>query len=80
MKHEVVRGRRRATNVTLPEELVAQARALNVNLSKSCEAGLVTAVDEAAKRRWKSDNADWITAHRRWVEEKELPLERYRLF
>ena len=79
MKHEVI-TRRRATNVTLPDALVAEARRLDVNLSKASEAGVANAVRAAATARWKADNADWITSHRRWVEEHELPLERYRLF
>ena len=79
MKHQVI-SRRRATNVTLPGDLVAEAKALAVNVSKACEAGLSTAVREATRQRWKADNAEWIGAHRRWVEENELPLERYRLF
>lgn len=80
MKHEVITARRRATNVTLPEKLVAEARALKVSVSKACEAGLAAAVNQAADLRWKSDNAEWIQAHRQWVEANELPLERYRLF
>jgi antitoxin CcdA len=72
--------RRRATNVTLPDELVGRARELDVNLSKACEAGLAAAVKDAARSRWKADNTEWIQAHRQWVEENDLPLEKYRLF
>lgn len=79
MKHEVI-SRRRATNVTLPEQLVERARALDVNLSKACEEGLAQAVVAAEKAQWKRENASWIAAHRHWVEHNELPLDRYRLF
>ena len=72
--------KRRPTNVTLPEDLVAEARALNVNVSKACQVGLTTAVKDEADRRWKEENAVWIEEHRRWVENNALPLERYRLF
>lgn len=81
MKHEQVGPRRRrATNVSLPEDLVSEARELKVNVSRACEAGLVLAVKDEADRRWKIENADWIKAHHAWVEANELPLERYRLF
>ncbi len=81
MKRETVTSaKRRPTNVTLSIDLVAEARALNVNVSKACQVGLVAAVKDEADRRWKQDNAAWIEAHRRWVENNELPLERYRLF
>ena len=79
MKHEVV-IRRRATNVTLPEAMIAEARSLGINISKAAERGLREAVEAAASDRWKRDHADWIRAHRQWVEGNELPLERYRLF
>ena len=79
MKREAI-SRRRATNVTLPEDLVAKARSLDVSLSKACENGLTEAVRHAERAQWKVENADWIAAHRRWVEENQLPLERYRLF
>lgn len=81
MKHEVITAaKRRPTNVTLPEALVAEARSLNVNVSKACQVGLMAAVKDEADRRWKQENSTWIEAHRRWVENNELPLERYRLF
>lgn len=80
MTDEAIGRKRRATNVTLPEDLVARARALNVSVSKSCEAGLAAAVSQAARGRWKTENAAWIEAHRRWVDANELPLERFRLF
>ena len=79
MKHEPI-SRRRVTNVTLSEHLVEEARALDVNISKACEAGLAEAVRIAARGQWKAQNADWVQAHRRWVDSNELPLERYRLF
>lgn len=80
MKHEAIARRRRATNITLPGELVAEARSLGVNISKAAGTGLRLAVAAAAEERWKQDNASWIKAHHKWVEENELPLERYRLF
>lgn len=81
MKHDPIRStKRRATNVSLPDGLVAEARALDINVSQACEAGLSVAVREEAGRRWKEENRAWIDAHRAWVEENGLPLERYRLF
>lgn len=81
MKHEQIGPkRRRATNVTLPEGLVDEARALKISVSKACEAGLKLAVAKEADRQWQEQNADWIKAHNAWVEANELPLERYRLF
>lgn len=81
MKHEPIsRAKRRPANVTLPTDLVERARALNVNVSQACQTGLAGAVESAGERQWNAENADWIAAHRRWVEANDFPPERYRLF
>ena len=87
MKHDLIEPlrvggshKRRPTNVTLPPDLVRQARTLEVNVSQACAAGLAAAVAQAEEARWKIEHAEWIAAHRRWVDAHELPLERYRLF
>lgn len=81
MKHEpIVRDKRRPTNVSLPAEAVAEAKELGINVSKACEAGLMAELQDARVERWKRDNREWIDAHRKWVENNPLPLEKYRLF
>lgn len=81
MKHEPVAvGKRRATNVSLPENAVAEAKARGINVSKACEAGLMAQLEATRIEQWKRDNQNWIDAHREWVENNPLPLERYRLF
>jgi antitoxin CcdA len=71
---------RRATNVTLPEHLVAQAKALNVNISKACEAGLAAQVKAAAAQQWLAENRDAISAYNDYVEKNGVPLAEYRMF
>ena len=71
---------RRATNVSLDADLVAEARALDLNVSRSCEAGLAAAVQEERRRRWIEDNRDAMEAANAWVGEHGLPLARYRMF
>lgn len=71
---------RRATNLTLDQALVADARALGVNLSRAAEAGLREAVREARAVTWRRENAQAIASSNAWVEEYGLPLERHRPF
>ena len=81
MKHDpVVSGTRKPVNLSLDTGIVAAARAAGLNLSRISEAALRLATREAQDVAWKRDNREWIAAHARWVEENELPLERYRLF
>lgn len=71
---------RRATNVTLPEDLLQQARELDINLSQACERGLAAAVAERRRARWLAANNDAIDAWNAHVTEHGLPLAAYRQF
>ncbi len=71
---------RRPTNVTLPVELVAEAKALQVNLSQACESGLARSVAEARRARWLDENKEAIDAYNERVEREGLILEQYRRF
>ena len=57
--------RRRPTNHSLEENLVAEARRLGISLSRAAEAGLRRAVAEEAARRWQAENAEGIQRLRR---------------
>jgi antitoxin CcdA len=71
---------RRATNVTLPEALVAQAKDLKVNISQACEAGLAAQVKAAREKKWLEENREAIECYNKYVEENGLTLERFRTF
>jgi antitoxin CcdA len=71
---------RKSTNVSLDAAMVAEAKALDINLSRACEAGLVAALREERKRRWQEENRAAAEAWNAWTEENGLPLERYRQF
>ena len=71
---------RRATNVTLPESLLHEVRALQINVSQACERGLSTEVSEAKARRWQEQNRAAIDAWNEYVERHGLPLDEYRQF
>ena len=71
---------RKSTNVSLAADLVAEAKALDINLSRACEAGLEAALREERKRRWQEENREAAEAWNVWIEENGLPLDRYRQF
>lgn len=71
---------RKATNISLNPEHVAEARELGINLSQACERGLVEALAEARAARWKEENREAFDAYNAWIAEHGLPLEKYRLF
>lgn len=71
---------RSPTNITLPELLLQEARALNINISQACEHGLAAAVSQAKAARWLSENQEAIQAWNDYVEQHGLPLEQFRRF
>ena len=71
---------RRPTNVTLPETLLNDAKALDVNVSKACEKGLALEVAEERRRRWHSDNCEAIQSYNEYIERNGIPLAKYRQF
>jgi antitoxin CcdA len=73
-------SRRKATNVSLDEKLVAEAKELGVNVSRACEAGLAAETRQARKRKWVEANREAIESTNAYVEKYGLPLEKYRTF
>ena len=71
---------RRATNVTLPETLLRDAREMGINLSQACERGLAAAVAEQRRQRWLEENREAMDAWNGHVAEHGLPLAAYRQF
>jgi antitoxin CcdA len=71
---------RRATNVSLDQQVVAEARMLGVNLSRACEEGLRAEVKKARDAQWLEENREAIESSNAWVEKHGLPLGRFRLF
>ncbi len=71
---------KRATNISLRADLIAEAKALGVIVSQACELGLEQAVKAEKERRWLAENMAAIEATNAWVEDHGLPLEKSRLF
>lgn len=71
---------RRATNLTLDEELLTEAKRLGVNLSRAAEDGLQAAVRQARIDAWMNENAAAIESSNGWVEKHGLPLAHHRQF
>jgi antitoxin CcdA len=73
-------SRKRGTNVSLREDLIAEARQLGVSISSACEDGLAKAVKAEKERRWLEENADAIRSYNEWIKKNGVPLARYRRF
>lgn len=71
---------RRSTSLTLDRDLLDEAKALGVNVSRAAEAGVLAAVKAERARRWKVDNAEAVAAYNTWIEENGIPNASVRLF
>lgn len=73
-----VAGTRRATNVTLPEALLRDARELGINLSQACERGIAVEVAATRRLRWLAQNHDAMQAWNEHVAHNGLPVAAHR--
>lgn len=71
---------RRATNLSVSQSVLEEARSLEINLSRAAEDGIRQAVAAEKARRFRDEFADVIRSNNEYVEKHGLPLEKYRLF
>ena len=71
---------KKATNLTLNTEVLAEAKKLGINISKACDAFLESLVRQEKERLWKLENADFIASYNKTIEDEGLPLDSWRTF
>lgn len=73
-------GHKRPVNLSLDADLVARAKALDVNLSQILEQQLVEIVRRAEETAWRRENAEAIDAYNQRVEQDGVFGEEWRTF
>jgi antitoxin CcdA len=71
---------KRAINITMSADIIADAKALGINVSQACERALVAEIRETQNARWREENREAIEGWNDWVEANGLPLGEYRQF
>ncbi len=71
---------RKAVNVSLDVELVAEAKALKLNLSRMLEDALRQQLRDEKARRWREQNAEAIRLSNEELERNGLWSDEHRLF
>ncbi|MGQ9366147.1 type II toxin-antitoxin system CcdA family antitoxin [Azospirillum sp. ST 5-10] len=69
---------KRATNVSLNSDLLEQAKALGINVSRACERGLADQIAELRDKRWLEENREALESSNTYVEAYGLPLAKHR--
>ena len=71
---------KRATNVSLAEDLLSEAKALHINISQAAEAGVSQAIARRRSELWLAENQQAIESANAFVEKHGLPLAKHRMF
>ena len=71
---------KKAVNLSINSDLLAQARSLGINLSGETEAHLAEVVRKERWRRWQEENKAAIEANNKRIEEEGLWSDGLRLF
>ena len=71
---------KKATNITLSADVLADAKAFGINISQACDGFLRERVRQERERRWLSQNAEFISEYNKTLESEGLPLDQYRSF
>lgn len=77
---EANKSTRKATNLSLDSDLLKEAKALGINVSRSAEAGIAEAVKLHKQEKWLKENASALASSNSYVEVNGLPLARHRQF
>lgn len=78
--NQTITPARKATNITLSADVLAEAKALGINISKSCDDFLRNLVARERASRWRTDHAEFIEAYNKIVATEGLPLNEWRNF
>ncbi|MBF0335801.1 MAG: type II toxin-antitoxin system CcdA family antitoxin [Alphaproteobacteria bacterium] len=71
---------KKATNLSLSQTLVNEAKSLGINLSRACERGLAEEIADARAAQWREENHAAIESYNDYIETHGLPLARFRQF
>jgi antitoxin CcdA len=71
---------KKATNLSINKDLLAEARNLKINLSATLEQALLEKVREEKRKKWLEENREAIQACNKLAEENGLFSDKYRVF
>ena len=71
---------KKATNLSINKDLLAEARSLNINLSATLEQALIEKVNEAKRQQWLEANKDAMEACNELAEQNGLFADKHRVF
>ena len=80
MRKIATNANRQPANLSIDSQLMAEAKGLNVNVSRAAEAGIAEAVAAEKTRLWKLENRATMVAWNDYVDKHGIPLTEHRQF
>lgn len=80
MRKTTIGSVRQPANLSIDSQLMAEAKGLNVNVSRAAEAGIAEAVAAEKTRLWKLENRATMDVWNDYVEKHGIPLAEHRQF
>jgi len=80
MQTKIISPLKRATNITLSADVLADAKAFGINISQACDGFLRERVKQERQRHWLFENAEFIAEYNKTLQTEGLPLDQYRSF
>ena len=71
---------KRPVNLSLSQDLLQEARKLEINLSRAAERGIAEAVVEQKRTLWRAKSKQALDSWNEFVEREGLPLGKYHKF
>jgi antitoxin CcdA len=71
---------RRAANISLNADMLAEAKALGINISRACEGGLEAEIARIRRESWLAENESALNSSNAFAEANGLPLAALRQF
>ncbi len=72
-KHDAAQSVRRVANISLNASLLEEARALGIDVSYACEAGLEAQISRSRCDQWLAENKQAFESSNAYVEANGLP-------
>lgn len=80
MPRPTTQASHRATNITLPIDLLTEARSLGLNISQACKSSPKAEIGRVRTEQWVKDNHSALASSNDYVERNGLPLSGFRQF
>ena len=80
MLQSTPKTQRTSVNTSIDSQLIKDAKALGINISRPAEAGIAKAIAAEKTRRWQEENKDAIESSNEYVTRNGLPLAKHRPF